>query len=122
MPIHHYLILFDNRSDELIDFRAFGEDVRGATLAYEELEEEYRERDDPDSLALLQEGRASPLLAGSRCRGPRSLVQSAKPIRRCSAPGWLTLPRSWWERSAGRIWTTGGSTSRCRLITQCSCL
>lgn len=41
MPLNHFLIVFDLQAQVLVDFQAFGPDIKDATQAYEKKEREY---------------------------------------------------------------------------------
>jgi hypothetical protein len=56
MAINHFLIIFDLRNEELVDFEEFGSDVKRATAVYSDKEREFRERDDHEDYEIVLVG------------------------------------------------------------------
>lgn len=56
MAINHFLIVYNLRDEELLQFQPFGKDVEGATEAYARAESLYRERPDHEDFEIVLVG------------------------------------------------------------------
>jgi hypothetical protein len=56
VPIIHFLIVYNRREEELVQFEPFGTDVIRATEAYADVEKTYRDRADRDDFEIVLVG------------------------------------------------------------------
>jgi hypothetical protein len=56
MAIHHFLIVFNRKTDDLLKFVPFGRDVHRATAEYTAVEREYRDRPDHEDFEIVLVG------------------------------------------------------------------
>jgi hypothetical protein len=53
MPLQHFLLRYNLRTQTLEDLTSFGTDAEGATRAYADLEREYRDRADHTDFEIV---------------------------------------------------------------------
>jgi hypothetical protein len=56
MAVHHFLIVFNLKTDELVRFEPPGRDVNKATAEYTTVEREYRDRPDHEDVEIVLVG------------------------------------------------------------------